>query len=294
MRVSVTRFLLFSAIFVGSGMLVTDLGGFESLQAITAAASGAVAGILGAPTTVLGSNIVTAAGTIDVVNACLPIGMTAVFSALVVSTETTNSRRLAGLAGVFAVVFVANVIRVTVAIMAAQVGSAFFGYAHGGPLQMLPEALLFVPWLVWSGAEHRKAALAFAGYTALLAIALSLIWPIASAEYLQLRLAILGDSSTMTVGLQPIGASPWLVTGIAVLVAAKGHLRRRALAVALLIAGVIVADFALTVGSSSLGIDQTLLRGSLTLMAPLLAVVFFVRGRLSTLWSEEAPAPLAV
>jgi exosortase/archaeosortase family protein len=290
MTISLRRFIIAAFVLVGGAMVLARGDAFEALQARTAAAGAWVAGVFGAQTTVLGSTIVTSSGPLDVVNTCLPLGITAVFAALVISTETSAKRRIAGLLAALAIVLAANVVRVAVAVWAAQSNAEAFDYLHRGLLQMLPEAFVFIPWLVWSGTGHRREALTFAAWVAGLSVAFSFAWPMIESGFLAFSKAFPAASGAE---LQPVGASPWLVTGIAVLVAARASLPRRAVAVLSLIAIIAAFELALRILTPALGLslyDQTSLRSSLTFMAPLVAVVFFAHGRLSGLWAPETEA----
>lgn len=287
MKVSLTRFGVSSAVFVSAAAMLTAMDGLEPLQRLTALAAAALAGAFGATTTVVGASIVTAAGPLDIATACLPLGMTAVFVALVVSTDTGMSRRVVGILLALAVALVANVVRLAILVWSAQRDPQAFGSLHQGLLQMLPEVLVFMLWLAWSETEQRPKALKFLGVTLAISLAISLAWPALSSAYMGVLRMATPTSGEVT---QAIASSPWLIVGLAVIAAARAKAPARVTAIAWLMGSVVVADLALGFLAPLLSLDpyqRSLAQGSLTVMAPVIAVVLFVHGRPSELWRPE-------
>lgn len=120
---------------------------------------------------------------------------------------------------------------------------------------------------------------------------LGLIWPYFSAGYERVLLAVApGLAGRMGLSLLagPAGASAWLVTPLALILASVATRGRRAAGVGLTLLVSLVADIAVLLAANSLGASaehSVAAYRAVQAVLPFAAVVVFCQGRPSSLWA---------
>jgi exosortase/archaeosortase family protein len=149
-RVSLARFLGWSAVLLPISTVVTLQDGVDPVRRATAWSAWWVAELMGLRTTLVGSEIYTRTRVLDVATACMPLSVLAVAIALSLATKAPPRTAAAGVAVAVIGQWLANVARVCVGIVAAQQVPGVFDMLHRHVLSLVPVVTAFVVWAAWA------------------------------------------------------------------------------------------------------------------------------------------------
>lgn len=148
--VSLPVFAASAAVLVTLATLAEKTAGLDALRRATTDVSYRIVTALGMHTTRVGLSIVTRSRTLDVAAECIPLAVFAVMVAVIVATKTSWRMRLLGVVVGAISMFMANVVRVVVGVVIAQVVPAWFDLLHTTLLQLVAPTVAIGTWLVWA------------------------------------------------------------------------------------------------------------------------------------------------